>query len=169
MKIVGIAGWSGSGKTTLLIRLLPELISRGLTVSTIKHAHHAFDVDTPGKDSYAHREAGAHEAMVSSRNRWALMHEHRGAPETSLSDLLARLSPVDLVLVEGFKSFPHDKIEVYRKALGQSLLAETDSNIVAVASDVALPDIAVPRLDIDDVSGIAEFVVRHQRLEDLVA
>ena len=169
MKVVGIAGWSGAGKTSLVVRLLPEFKRRGLTVSTVKHAHHAFDIDRPGKDSHRHREAGAKEVMISSRNRWALMHEHRGDGEAGLEELLARLSPVDLVLVEGFKDYPHDKIEVYRRAIGKPLLAEGDANIVAVASDVLLPGLSVPVLDIDDESRLAEFVIRHQRLRGLVA
>lgn len=169
MKVIGIVGWSGSGKTTLVIRLLPELIGRGLSVSTVKHAHHAFDVDQPGKDSYEHRRAGAAEVLVSSRHRWALMHENRGAAEASLPELLAHMSPVDLVLVEGFKNHPHDKIEVHRQAVGQTPLADSDPNIVAVASDAPLPAVRRPRLDLDDVGAIAEFIVRHQCLASRVA
>src|SRR5260370_34393929 len=122
MKIFGFAGWSGSGKTTLMTALIPELVARGLTVSTIKHAHHAFDVDQPGKDSWRHREAGATEVLVASERRWALMHELRDAPEPSLDALVARISPVDLLLVEGFKRHPHPKLEVYRAALGKPLI-----------------------------------------------
>src|SRR5882672_10099373 len=149
MKIFGLAGWSGSGKTTLLVKLIPELVGRGLAVSTIKHAHHAFDVDQPGKDSYAHREAGATEVLVSSSQRFALMHELRGAPEPSLEDLVRRMTPVDLLLVEGFKAHAHDKLEVHRPALGKPLLYGDDPGIVAVASDVPLTGLRLPRLDVD--------------------
>jgi molybdopterin-guanine dinucleotide biosynthesis protein B len=161
MRILGLAGWSGAGKTTLVVRLIPELRRRGLTVSTLKHAHHAFDVDQPGKDSYAHREAGASEVMVASANRWALMHEHRGAPEPSLGDLLPRLGPVDLVLVEGFKREAHPKLEIHRSTIGKPLLCREDRMIRGIASDVPLPDLPVPRLALDDVPAIATFVIEH--------
>jgi molybdopterin-guanine dinucleotide biosynthesis protein B len=131
MQIFGLAGWSGSGKTTLMTALIPELISRGVTVSTLKHAHHAFDIDQPGKDSWRHRQAGAREVMISSPNRWALMHELRGAPEPSLDELVRRMSPVDLLLVEGFKRYPHPKIEVYRPSLQRSA-AWTSAAVAAV-------------------------------------
>src|SRR5437763_15973089 len=117
MRIIGLAGWSGSGKTTLLAKVIPCLVGRGRTVSTVKHAHHAFDLDQPGKDSHTHRAAGASEVLVSSANRWALVHELRGAPEVTLGDLLAKLAPVDLVIVEGFKREPHPKLEVHRVTL----------------------------------------------------
>ncbi|MBV9521532.1 MAG: molybdopterin-guanine dinucleotide biosynthesis protein B, partial [Alphaproteobacteria bacterium] len=156
--------WSGSGKTTLLKRLLPELVARGFTVSTLKHAHHAFDVDQPGKDSWEHRAAGAHEVMVSSARRWALMHEHRGAPEASLEELLRHMSPVDLVIVEGFKSHPHPKLEVFRHALGKPLLCRDDPFIVALASDQPLAGLPVPRLPLDDAVAIADFIIAHCRL-----
>src|SRR5882724_3884721 len=149
MRIFGLAGWSGSGKTTLLVKLLPALVARGIVVSTLKHAHHAFDVDQPGKDSWEHRRAGAVEVMVSSANRWALMHEHRGAPETSLEALLERMSPVDLVIVEGFKQHSHPKLEVHRAALGKPLLCHDNPAIVAVASDTAIGGLNVPLLDLD--------------------
>lgn len=161
MKIFGLAGWSGSGKTSLLVRLIPELVARGLLVSTLKHAHHGFDVDQPGKDSYAHRQAGALEVMVSSANRWALMHEHRGAPEPSLEVLIAHMSPVDLLLVEGFKAHAHDKLEVHRASLGKPLLAREDRRVVAVASDAPIPGLALPLLALDDTAGIARFIVEH--------
>jgi molybdopterin-guanine dinucleotide biosynthesis protein B len=161
MKIFGLAGWSGSGKTTLLARLLPALIGRGLTVSTVKHAHHRFDVDQPGKDSWLHREAGALEVMVSSANRWALMHEHRGAPESGLDALIAHMSPVDLVIVEGYKTHRHPKLEVYRSSLDKTLLCRDDPDIVAVASDSAVPALRVPLLALDDVVAIADFIVAH--------
>lgn len=162
MRIFGLAGWSGSGKTTLVARLIPELTGRGLSVSTIKHAHHAFDVDSPGKDSYRHREAGAHEVLVSSANRWALMHEHRGAPEPSLEELLQRLSPVDLVIVEGFKREPHPKLEVYRAAVGKPALQPEDPHIVGIATDrPAALDAPVPVLDLENIAGIADLVIRE--------
>lgn len=161
MRILGLAGWSGSGKTTLVVRLIPELRRRGATVSTLKHAHHAFDVDQPGKDSYEHRQAGASEVMVASALRWALMHEHRGAPEPTLAELLPRLGPVDLVLVEGFKRETHPKLEVHRPAVGKPLLCLEDKMIRAVASDAALADLPVPCLALDDVPGIAAFVLDH--------
>lgn len=161
MKVFGLAGWSGSGKTTLLIRLIPEFVARGIAVSTIKHAHHGFDVDQPGKDSHSHRMAGAREVMVSSGRRFALMHELRGAPEPALEDLVARMSPVDLLLVEGFKHHAHDKLEVHRPSVGKPLLAPSDDRVVAVASDVALADLGVPVLPIDDIPAIAAFVIAH--------
>ena len=161
MQIFGLAGWSGSGKTTMLTRLLPAIIAQGVTVSTIKHAHHDFDVDQPGKDSYRHRMAGAHEVLVSSVHRWALMHELRGAREPTLPELLSHLSPVDLVLVEGFKRDAYDKLEVYRASVGKPLLAFDDPHIVAVASDADNGDLKLPRLDIDDTDAIATFILGH--------
>jgi len=158
MRVIGFAGWSGAGKTTLLRRLIPVLTGAGLRVSTVKHAHHGFDVDQPGKDSWEHRQAGAQEVLVASATRWALMHEHRDAAEPGLAELLARLSPVDLVLVEGFKRETHPKIEVHRAAVGKPLLQPGDPAIRAVASDVALPGCPVPRLDLDDIGGIAAAV-----------
>lgn len=160
-KVIGIAGWSGSGKTTLVRALIPALSARGVSVSTIKHAHHDFDVDKPGKDSYEHRRAGATEVLVSSARRWALMHEHRGAPEPTLWELLPRLSAVDLVLVEGFKQEGHDKLEVHRPAAGRPVLAGADPHVVAIASDAALPEAAVPVLDLNDPAAVAGFVIRH--------
>lgn len=165
MRIFGLAGWSGSGKTTLVTRLVPELLRRGLTVSTLKHAHHAFDVDQPGKDSWRHREAGATEVMVSSANRWALMHEHRGAPEATLEELIRHMTPVDLLLVEGFKDQPHPKLEVHRPALGKPLLCRGNPHIVAVASDAPIAGLAVPLFALDDAAAIASFIVAHFRLE----
>jgi molybdopterin-guanine dinucleotide biosynthesis protein B len=164
MKIFGLAGWSGSGKTTLMVRLIPALTARGVTVSTVKHAHHAFDVDQPGKDSYEHRRAGAVEVMVSSANRWALMHEHRGAPEPGLDELIERMSPVDLLLVEGFKRHRHAKLEVHRPSLGQKLLAKEDPDIVAIASDAPVAGLAIPRYELERVDEIAGFVLRHSGL-----
>jgi molybdopterin-guanine dinucleotide biosynthesis protein B len=165
MKIFGLAGWSGSGKTTLMIRLIPALVARGLSGSTIKHAHSGFDVDQPGKDSYAHRAAGAREVLVSSAARFALMHELRGAPEPSVEDLVARMSPVDLLLIEGFKHHAHDKLEVHRPAVGKPLLAPADPRVVAVASDSRLEGLRVPVLPIDDVAAIAAFVAAHCGLD----
>ncbi|HUN52527.1 MAG TPA: molybdopterin-guanine dinucleotide biosynthesis protein B [Candidatus Sulfotelmatobacter sp.] len=164
MKIFGLAGWSGSGKTTMLTRLLPGIIARGVSVSTIKHAHHDFDVDQPGKDSYRHRQAGAGEVLISSAHRWALMHELRGRPEPTLPELLTLLGPVDLVLVEGFKRDPYDKLEVYRASVGKRLLALDDPHIVAIASDAPVKGSTLPQLDIDDTAGIVDFVLHHCRL-----
>jgi molybdopterin-guanine dinucleotide biosynthesis protein B len=161
MRIIGLAGWSGSGKTTLLAKVIPRIVARGLKVSTLKHAHHAFDVDQPGKDSHTHRMAGATEVLVSSANRWALVHELRGDAELTLAALLDRLSRVDLVLVEGYKREPHPKLEVHRPSLGKPLIHLDDPGIVAVASDEPLPAARVPVIDLDDVEGIAEFLMRH--------
>ena len=161
MKVFGLAGWSGSGKTTLVVRLIPALVARGLRVSTMKHAHHNFDVDKPGKDSYEHRQAGATEVLVTSGRRWALMHELRDAPEPAIEDLLPRMAAVDLLLIEGFKRQSHDKLEVHRPALGKPLLCPEDPKIVAVASDAPLPEVTLPRLDLDDIEAIADFVVAH--------
>lgn len=165
MKRIGIAGWSGSGKTTLVVALLPELRRRGLAVSTLKHAHHSFDIDTPGKDSYEHRAAGAAEVMVTSANRWALVHESRGAPEPALDELVARMTQVDLLLIEGFKGLPHDKLEVHRPALNKPFLHVDDGHVVAVASDEALSGLPVPVLDLNDVSRIADFIIDHCGLD----
>jgi molybdopterin-guanine dinucleotide biosynthesis adapter protein len=160
MRIMGFAGWSGSGKTTMLAKLIPALVADGCSVSTIKHAHHEFDIDTPGKDSHAHRVAGATEVLVSSARRWAVMHELRGAPEPSLMELLAHLAGVDFVLVEGFKRETHPKIEIHRPAVGKPLLQPDDPHIVAVASDVTL-DLTVPVLRLNDIAAIARFVRQH--------
>ena len=157
-RIFGLAGWSGSGKTTLLAKLIPALTAQGVRVSTIKHAHHEFDLDTPGKDSWVHRQAGATEVAVVSANRYAILHELRGAPEPTLEELLPRLAPVDLVLIEGFKRHRHDKLEIHRPALGKPLLAPDDPDIVAVASDAAIADLEIPRIDLNDVAAIAAFV-----------
>ena len=161
MRIIGLAGWSGSGKTTLLAKVIPSIVARGLKVSTLKHAHHGFDVDQPGKDSHTHRMAGASEVLVSSANRWALVHELRGQAEPVLGALLTKLSPVDLVVVEGYKAEPHPKLEVYRAAVGKPLLHPDDPAIVAVASDEPLPAARVPVVDLDDVERIAEILIRH--------
>jgi molybdopterin-guanine dinucleotide biosynthesis protein B len=168
MRVIGLAGWSGSGKTTLLTRLIPEFNRRGVKVSTVKHAHHAFDLDTPGKDSWAHRQAGAAEVLVSSGKRWALLHELRGEPEAALPELLARLSPVDLVIVEGFKRDSHAKLEVYRAANGKPPLHPGDPSIVAIASDVAFPDAGRPVIGLDDVSAIADRLLAEAQPLDRV-
>lgn len=166
MKIFGFAGYSGSGKTTLIEQLIPCFVMEGLRVSLIKHAHHGFDLDRPGKDSYRHREAGASEVMLISDQRWVLMHELRGAAEPPLEEQLARLSPCDLVLVEGFKNTAIPKIEVHRAANGKPLLYPENPHVVAFASDarIELPA-SVPWLDLDDVDAIAEFILHHQELK----
>ncbi|ARE41842.1 Molybdopterin-guanine dinucleotide biosynthesis protein MobB [Rhodovulum sp. P5] len=158
MKLYGITGWKNSGKTGLMERLVTEITGRGLTVSTVKHAHHATEIDHPGRDSYRHRQAGAVEVLVASPLRWALMHELRGAEEPPLADLLAHLSPVDLVLIEGYKTAPHPKVEAHRAATGQPLLANDNPTIRAVASNAA-PDTPVPVLPLDDTGAIAEFIL----------
>jgi molybdopterin-guanine dinucleotide biosynthesis protein B len=157
VKILGVAGWSGAGKTTLIVALLPRLKARGLRVSTVKHAHHGFDIDRPGKDSFRHREAGAHEVLVASGQRWALLHELDG-PEPALPDLLARLAPVDLVLVEGFKNTPTPKLEVHRPALGQPPLWPGRPEIRAVASDAPLPGCDRPVLSLGDPEAVAAWI-----------
>lgn len=161
MRVIGLAGWSGAGKTTLLCRLIPVLIAQGLHVSTVKHAHHDFDVDQPGKDSWEHRQAGAQEVLVASANRWALMHELRGDAEPDLADLLSRLSPVDLVLIEGFKRGGHPKLEVFRAANNKAPLYRDDPSVVAVASDAPMPNLALPWLHLDDIPAIATAVQVH--------
>src|SRR5690242_5812825 len=161
MRVIGIAGWSGAGKTTLLAKLIPRLTGRGLRVSTVKHAHHAFDVDQPGKDSHTHRMAGATEVLVGSAKRWALVHELRDEPEPALRALLQKLSPVDLVLVEGYKREPHPKLEVYRAGVGKPLMHPDDPAIVAIAADVALPAARVPVVDIDDIERVADILIRQ--------
>ena len=161
MKVIGLAGWSGAGKTTLIVKLLPALKAHGLTVSTIKHAHHNFDVDVPGKDSYLHREAGAREVLVASSSRWALMHELRGAPEPDLCHLLARLAPCDIVMVEGFKRDAHHKIEVHRVGNAKPFLFPDDPSIVALASDAPPPFGPLPRVHLDQIDTIAALVLAH--------
>ncbi len=163
MKVFGVAGWSGSGKTMLVEALVPALRARGLRVSTIKHTHHAVDLDRPGKDSYRHRSAGATEVVLVSPSRWTLIHELRGTPEPTPEALLARLAPVDLVIAEGFKTLRHDKIEVHRPSLGRPLLAVDDPTIVAIASDQVIAKAPVPLLDLNDPMQIATFIVTHCR------
>ncbi len=158
MRVIGFAGWSGAGKTTLIRRVIPLLTERGLRVSTIKHAHHGFDIDKPGKDSWVHREAGATEVLVASSARFALMHELRGEPEPSLADLLARLAPVDLVIIEGFKRNAHPKIEVARDAVGKPPLHPDDPTIVALASDRPWPAAHIPVVAIGDAAAVAAMI-----------
>jgi molybdopterin-guanine dinucleotide biosynthesis protein B len=161
MKLFGIAGWSGSGKTTLVAALVPTLIQRGLSVSTIKHAGHGFDLDRPGKDSYRHRHAGATEVLITSPERWAMIHELRNETEPPLPELLARMTPVDLVLIEGFKAAPHEKIEVWRQANDQPSLFPDDPHIVAVACDAPPPGCTLPLLPLADADAVAAFIVAH--------
>ncbi len=167
MKLLGIVGWSGSGKTTLIERLLPCLIARGITVSTVKRSHHGFDVDTEGKDSWRHRKAGAHEVMVASERRWALMRENREGGEITLEALLARMTPVDLVLVEGFTGHTHPRIEVWRAAEGKPLRAGDDPGLLAVAAPGAdhHAGAAHPWLDLDDTEAVASFIEAWLRQE----
>ena len=160
MRVIGLAGWSGAGKTTLLIKLIPVLRQRGLSVSTLKHAHHGFEVDQPGKDSFEHRQAGASEVLVASRRRWALIRELREEAEPGLADLLRRLSPVDLVIVEGFKAQPHPKIEVHRAANRKPFLFPDIPNVRAVAADGPVPSAPVPVVALDDVAGVADYAIR---------
>jgi molybdopterin-guanine dinucleotide biosynthesis protein B len=159
MRIIGLAGWSGSGKTTLVTSVIPVLVKRGLKVATVKHAHHDFDTDQPGKDSWLHRQAGACEVAIVSSRRWAIVHElgqgPQQEPEPPLADMLAKLGEVDLVIVEGFKRHPHPKLEVYRAAVGKPLLYPDDNCIVAIATDAPLPDAQLPVIMLDDVETIA--------------
>ena len=164
MNIFGVIGWKNSGKTGLMERLVTEITGRGFTVSTVKHAHHSFDIDHPGRDSYRHRDAGAREVLLTSGNRWALMHELRGEPEQKLEELLTKLSPVDLVLIEGFKRDNHKKIECHRAATRNGLIAADDDTVVAVASDEAV-DIELPVFDLDDTVKIADFVLEQTGLK----
>ena len=165
MKVFGIAGYSGSGKTTLLEKLIPQFTARGLKVSVIKHAHHGFDIDRPGKDSYRHREAGASEVLLSCGERWALMHERRHEGDVMLDELLARLAPCDLVLVEGFKQEPVPKLEVYRPENGKPPLFPERSDIVAIATDVDLAT-DLPQLPLNDYVAIADFVMQTMQLQE---
>jgi molybdopterin-guanine dinucleotide biosynthesis adapter protein len=161
MRIIGLAGWSGSGKTTLITKVLPRLIARGTRVSTIKHAHHGFDLDQPGKDSFMHRVAGATEVVISSAKRFAILHELRGEAEWDLPELLQKLAPVDLVLVEGFKRDAFPKLEIHRAENGKPLLHPDDPHIVAVAADTPLPQAKVPVLDLNDIETIADMLLKH--------
>jgi molybdopterin-guanine dinucleotide biosynthesis protein B len=163
MRIIGFAGWSGAGKTTLIVKLIPELNRRGLSVSTIKHAHHNFDLDQPGKDSYEHRAAGAEEVVVASANRVALMRELRGSPEPTVAELLRLLKRVDLVLVEGFKRDPLPKIEIFRAANGKPPMQPNDPRIVALISDVVETSAGLPQASIDDIAAAADLVLAHAK------
>ncbi len=165
MRIYGVVGWKNAGKTGLMERLVAEIAGRGFSVSTVKHAHHSFDVDQPGKDSYRHREAGASEVVLASGSRWALMHELRGAAEPPLGALLARLTPVDLVLVEGYKRDAHPKVEAHRAETGNPLIAPEDSSVRAVAADVPLV-LDRPVFDLNDTRAIADFILREVGLAD---
>lgn len=161
MRIIGLAGWSGSGKTTLIKKLIPCLIARGKTVSTLKHAHHGFDLDQPGKDSFFHRAAGATEVIISSSKRWAVLHELREETEWDLGALVAKMSPVDLVLVEGFKRDAFPKLEIHRSGNGKPLIHPDDTHIVAIASDIALPQARVPVVDLNDIEAIADLLLQR--------
>jgi molybdopterin-guanine dinucleotide biosynthesis protein MobB len=161
LKVWGVTGWKNTGKTGLVERLVAEMVGRGLSVSTVKHAHHRVDVDEPGRDSFRHRMAGAREVALVSANRWALMHELRGAPEPTISEILGHLSPVDLVLIEGYKRGDHPKIEAHRAEAGRDLLAPCDPTIRAVASDAALTGLTAPLFHLDDTKGIADFILRE--------
>jgi molybdopterin-guanine dinucleotide biosynthesis protein MobB len=163
MKVFGVVGWKNNGKTTLVERLVAHLTAVGYRVSTVKHAHHEVDLDQPGKDTWRHREAGACEVVLATARRWAVIHELREEPEPALDELLARMTPVDLVVVEGFKRFPHPKLEVHRRERGTPLLARDDPTVTAVATDEPLPDVPLPQFHLDDAAGIARFVL--DRLE----
>lgn len=164
MKLFGVVGWKNSGKTTLVAGLVTELKARGFKVSTMKHAHHAFDLDQPGRDSYKHREAGAQEVLISSGKRWAVMHELQGEDEFTLDDLLAKMTPVDIVIIEGFKTAPHAKIECHRATTEMPLVSANNKTIVAVASDVALDAGELQVLDLNNVSAVADFVITQTGL-----
>jgi len=158
MRLYGVVGWKNAGKTGLMERLVTEITGRGISVSTVKHAHHTFDVDHPGKDSHRHRVAGATEVLLASRNRFALMHELRDEDEPSLSELLQKLAPVDLVLVEGYKRDTHPKVEAHRSVTGNPLIAPDDPTVRAVASDTPL-DLDRPVFDLNDTKAIADFIL----------
>jgi molybdopterin-guanine dinucleotide biosynthesis protein B len=169
-RVLGFVGWSGSGKTVLLTKLIPLLVTRGLRIATLKHAHHSFDVDKPGKDSYEHRKAGASEVIISSSQRWVQMHELNGGDEATFVHLLRRLSPCDLVLVEGFKSEQHTKMEVFRRAAGKDPLYPADHHIVAIASDQAIAGAAIPVVDLNDIDAVAHIVsTSAEPLDSLLA
>ncbi|KQP98808.1 molybdopterin-guanine dinucleotide biosynthesis protein B, GTP-binding [Methylorubrum extorquens] len=170
LRVIGLAGWSGAGKTTLLARLIPVLVARGMRVATLKHAHHAFDIDQPGKDSFVHRQAGASEVIVSSARRWAQIREVGEGAEATLPELLRRLTPTGLALVEGFKREAHPKLEVFRAANGRPPLHGDDPRIVGIASDVPFPQAAVPVVGLDDIEAIADLVTeRAEALETVLA
>ncbi len=164
MKIFGFAGWSGSGKTTMIEQVIPRFVAAGLRVSLIKHAHSGFDVDLPGKDSFRHRAAGCSEVLVTSAERWALMHEMRGEPEATLEEQIARMSRCDLLLIEGYKRYPMPKLEIYRKANGKLSLYPEDQHIVAVATDTLLQT-NLPQFDLVDYAGITAFLLEFLELK----
>lgn len=164
-KVIGVAGFKNAGKTTLVERLVTELTSRGWRISTVKHAHHSFDIDHEGRDSFRHRKAGATEVAVVSRHRWAIIHEMREEDEPPLDDILAKLAPCDLVIVEGYKRDTHDKIEVRNVELDHPKLAGDDSTVVAIAANGTIADCTVPSFDRDDVSNLASFIERHMGLK----
>jgi molybdopterin-guanine dinucleotide biosynthesis protein B len=165
MKTFGLIGWSGSGKTTLMEKLIPELTGRGLKVSTMKHTHHNFEIDKPGKDSFKHRMAGATEVAVMSSSRWALVHELRAEDEPGVDAMIRRMTPVDLLLIEGFKTHGHPKIEVFRPSTREDMLQPSDPTVVAVATDEALDGVTVPVIDLNDVAAVADFILAHCGLE----
>lgn len=168
MRVIGLAGWSGTGKTTLLTRVIPVLVGRGQTVATVKHAHHAFDIDQPGKDSWLHRQAGASAVAIVSSRRWALIRELRGDSEPPLAEVLAKLAPVDLVIVEGFKRHAHPKLEVHRAALGKPFLYPEDDCIVAIATDRPLPHAPLPVVMLDDIEAIANVLQSEAQPRDQI-
>jgi len=163
-KVIGVAGFKNAGKTTLVEKLVTELTRRGRCVSTVKHAHHSFDIDHEGRDSFRHRKAGATEVAIVSQNRWALIHELREEAEPSLAGMLARLAPCDLVIVEGYKRDTHDKIEVRNLALDHPKLAGNDPTVIAIAATGEVPDAPVPLFDRDDVTALASFIEKHMGL-----
>lgn len=167
MKVYGVVGWKNSGKTTLMERLVSEIAARGVSVSTVKHAHHAFDIDHEGKDSWRHRQAGAREVMVCSGARWALMHELRETDEPPLAELLGKLAPVDLVLIEGYKRDDHPKVEAFRHETGNPLIAREEQTVRAVASDAPVEGLAreTPNFDLNDVPAIADFILAETGLK----
>ena len=170
LRVIGLAGWSGAGKTTLLARLIPVLVARGVRVATLKHAHHAFDIDHPGKDSFVHRQAGASEVIVSSARRWAQIREVEEGAEATLPTLLRRLTPSGLALVEGFKREAHPKLEVFRAANGRPPLHGDDPRVVGIASDAPFPQAKVPVVGLDDVEAIADLVIAlAEALESVLA
>lgn len=165
---MGITGWSGSGKTNLILRLLPTFTTKGYSVSTVKHAHHKFEIDKPGKDSYEHRLAGATEVLISSTSRWALIHENLNQPETNLNELLRRMSPTDIVLVEGYKHESHPKIEVHRSTCGGELICLKNPSVIAVASDTSLPALHIPVINLNNPLEIAEFILSHIKVNKFI-
>ena len=164
MKVFGMIGWSGSGKTTLIKGLIPELTGRGYSVSSMKHTHHDFDLDEPGKDSYEHRKAGAKQVLITGAKRWALLTENLSNPEPMINDLLERMHPVDLVIVEGFKAYSHPKMEIFRPSVGKRLLAENDPTIAAIATDGDHIKADVPILDLNNLQEITNFIIKYCKL-----